>query len=69
MKTEKVEKLAANLHDKTECVIHIRSLKQALNRGLVLKKLHRIIKFKQKAWYDMNTDIFFHWWVMKSLEK
>ena len=38
MKTEKVEKLVANLHDKTEYVIHIRNLKQVLNHGLVLKK-------------------------------
>ena len=36
MKTEKVKKLVANLHDKTEYVIHIRNLKQALNHGLVL---------------------------------
>ena len=45
MKTEKVEKLVANLHDKTEYVIHIRNLKQALNHRLVLKKVHRVIKF------------------------
>ena len=37
MKTEKVEMVVANLHDKTEYVIHIRNLKQALNHGLVLK--------------------------------
>ena len=49
-KIEKVEKLAAKLHDKTEYLILIRDLKQALNQGLVLKKVHRIIKFKQKAW-------------------
>ena len=49
MKTEKVEKLVANLHDKTEYVIHIRNLKQALNNGLVLKKVHRGIKFNQNA--------------------
>ena len=35
MKIEKVEKLVANLHDKTEYVIHIRNLKQVLNHGLV----------------------------------
>ena len=50
MKIEKVEKLAANLHDKTEYVIHIRNLKQALNHALVLKKLHRSIKFNQSTW-------------------
>ena len=38
MKIEKVGKLVDHLHDKTEYVIHIRNLKQALNHGLVLKK-------------------------------
>ena len=46
---EKVEKFVANLYDKTEYVIHITSLKQALNHGLVLKKVHRVIKFNQNA--------------------
>ena len=49
IKTEKVEKLAANLDDKTEYIIHIRNLKQALNHRLVLKKVHRVIKFNQNA--------------------
>ena len=40
IKIEKVEKLVANLHDKTEYVIHVRNLKQTLNHGLVLKKFH-----------------------------
>ena len=34
MKIEKIEKLVANLHDKTEYVIHLRNLNQALNHGL-----------------------------------
>ena len=42
-------------------VIYIRALKKALNRGLKLKKVHRIIQFKQKAWLkiyiDMNTEL------------
>ena len=45
IKTEKVEKLVANLHDKTGYVIHIRNLKQALNHGLVLKKLMKWFNF------------------------
>ena len=61
MKIEKVEKLVTNLHDKTEYVIHIRNLKQALNHGLVLKKLYRIIRFNQnaflKSYIDINTDL------------
>ena len=61
MKIEKVEKLVANLYDKTEYIVHIRNLKQALNHGLVLKKVHRVIKFNQNAWLkpyiDMNTKL------------
>ena len=38
MKFQKVEKLFTSLHDKTEYVIHIRNLKEALNHGLLLKK-------------------------------
>ena len=42
-------------------VIHIRFLKQALNHGLVLKKVHSVIKFYQEAWrksyIDMNTTL------------
>ena len=40
----------ANLQDKTEYITHIRNLKQALNRGLVLEKVHKVIKFNQNAW-------------------
>ena len=40
MRIKKVEKLVANLHGKTEYVIHIRNLKQALNHRLVWKKNH-----------------------------
>ena len=61
MKIEKVEELVTNLHDKTEYVIHIRNLKQALNHELILKKVHRVIKFNQKPWLklyiDMNTKL------------
>ena len=46
MKIEKVEELAANLHDKTEYVIHMRNLKQALNYGLAFKKVHRVIMIR-----------------------
>ena len=44
MNIEKVEKLVANLHNKNEYVIDIRNSKQALNHGLLLKKVHRVIK-------------------------
>ena len=58
---EKVEKLVANLNDKTELVIQIRNLKQALDHGLLLTKVHKLIKFNQNAWLqayiDMNTEL------------
>ena len=61
MKTGKAEKLVDNLHHKTEDVIHIRNLKQALNYGLVLKKVPKVIKFNENAWLksyiDLNTDL------------
>ena len=38
MKIEKVEKTVINLYDKTEYVMHISNLKQALNHRLIWKK-------------------------------
>ena len=56
-----LQNLHDSLHDKTEYVIHIRNLKQAINHGLVFKKVHRVIKFNQNAflnpYVDMNTDL------------
>ena len=41
--------------------MHIRVVKQALNNGLKLKKVHKVIKFRQGAWLkpyiDMNTKL------------
>ena len=60
-RTEKVEKLVYSIEDKEKYVIHIRALKQAINNGLKLKNVHRIIKFQQKSWLklqiDMNTKL------------
>ena len=57
MKTWNVEKLVANLHDKTEYVIHLRNLKQAINHELVLKKVHRVITFNQTTWLKPYIDL------------
>ena len=48
-KVNKAEKLICDKEDKKKYFIHIRALKQALNNELRLKKVHRIIQFKQKA--------------------
>ena len=61
MKIEKVEKILANLHDKTKYVIQIRNLKQSLNHELLFTKVQRVIKLNQNAWLkpyiDINTDL------------
>ena len=60
MEVEKVQMFITILHYKTEYVIHIRSVKQALNHGLILKTFHKVIKFDQNAWLkpfiDMNIN-------------
>ena len=43
MKISKCSKLLCNLYDKNNYAVHIRSLKQALNHRLLLKKVHKII--------------------------
>ena len=61
MKTDKCKNLACSLRNNKKYVVQIRSLKQALNHGLKLKKVHRIIEFNQEAWLksyiDMNTEL------------
>ena len=61
MKVNKCKKLVYNLFNKKKYVVHINALKQALNHGLKFKKIHRVIKFNQKAWLkpyiDMNTEL------------
>ena len=43
-KVNKVEKRICSTEDKEKYVILIRALRQALNHGFVLKKVHRVIK-------------------------
>ena len=49
-KVEKVEKLICRIENREKYVIHIRYWKQALNHGLKVNNVHRVIQFKQKAW-------------------
>ena len=61
MKIDKCKKLVCNFRNKKKYVVHMRSLIQALNYGLKLKKVHRIIEFNQESWLkpyiDMNTEL------------
>ena len=60
-KVNKCNKVVCNLCDKKSYFVHIRSLKEALNHGLILKKVHGVIQFNQEAWLkpyiDMNTEL------------
>ena len=61
MKIDKCKTLVCNLRNKKKYVVHIRSLKQALNYELKLKKVHIIIEFNQESWLkpyiDLNTEL------------
>ena len=61
MKINKCNKLVCNFYDKNNYVVHIRSLKQALDHGIILKKTHRVIQFNQEVWLkeyiDINTEL------------
>ena len=43
MKIDKCSKLVWNLYDKNNYAAHIRSLKQPLNHGLILKKVQTVV--------------------------
>ena len=61
MKINKCGKLLCNIRNKENYIINIVSLKQALNHGLILKRLQKVIEFEQEAWLKpyimMNTEL------------
>ena len=61
MEINKCKKRVCDLFNKKKYVAHINTLKQALNHGLKLKKIYRVIEFNQEAWLkpyiDMNTEL------------
>ena len=61
IKIYKCNCLICNLHDKSNYVVHIRALKEALDHGIILNKVYKAIQFNQEAWlkeyFDMNTKL------------
>ena len=61
MEINGVEQLVPNLRDKKNYVIHIQALNQALQHGLRLYGIHRVIEFDQSPWLktyiDFNTQV------------
>ena len=60
-KSNEVEKVVPNVHDKTRYVLHYRYLQLYLQLGMRLKKIHRAVRFDQSPWMApyirMNTEL------------
>ena len=57
----KSEKLVPHLMDHNNYCIHYRNLKYLISLGVVIKKVHNIVSFKQKQWLkpyiEFNTEM------------
>ena len=61
IKIDKVDKLICSFLPKKNYVLHYKNLKQYLEEGMILKKVHRGLKFYQSPWMEpyirKNTDL------------
>lgn len=55
--SSKQTKLILNLNSKEKYVLHYRTLKLVLSHGLVLKYVHRVLRFKQTKWLKPFIDL------------
>ena len=56
-KIKKCNKLVCKINDKENYNVHIRTLKRALNHGIILLKVYGVIQFNQQAWLILYIDI------------
>ena len=61
IKINKVDKLVSTFLPKTHYLLHYKNLQQYLEEGMILKKVHRGIKFYQSPWMEpyirKNTEL------------
>ena len=57
MKINNCNKLVCNLYDQNNYVVRIGFLKQALDHGIILKKVHKVMQFNQKSWLKEYADM------------
>ena len=61
LKVDKIDQLICSFLPKRHYAVHYKNLKQYLQEGMILKKVHRGIKFYQSPWMEpyirKNTDL------------
>jgi hypothetical protein len=50
LKRSNVQKLVPNLYNKKNYVVHYRMLRFLMEEGMIVTKVHRVLKFKQSKW-------------------
>ena len=61
MRINRVEKIIPNLNDNDRYIVHQKTLKQYLDLGLRIKKIHRGTSFEEeprlKSYIELNTNL------------